>query len=512
MKSTDDECKTFVQNTLHTGLEQLDAPMGQEKKACHDSFGACRKSAGLEACGRLVQRFHQALVSHSVKVGALLRINGLGSSCLCFLGICLQRPHVHVMLHATVGSAGASARDCSLKRAADGNPVISTSLQLFQSFVEEDREGRPLEILQVEVCRYKVEFHPHREPCVAVVMNHGGPAGANQVFMVDANASLSVRKPRTRLPFGLKLPKRIHKNQKPKADPATGSRKPRKRKASRETDAESRRKREKVNQSESDPGRQAERQQPGAPNAGDSDDDRTIRNLFLGGEGETHSDGKDGSGSDASSARKLESPDPGSDTAEPASSSQGFGVGSGALPSSSGGEHMDARKDLEREEHEVIPISTEAMQEEAAAASLIVEQDVEKNQLAHSALPAQSVVPPGTSGGSFFSSELGLTDVAKAVSGRSTCFFCRQQIAKGSLRMCWFSKRQRPSNWVHDACVISLALRDGMLEQVVSKLNELLGQTMAKLTEQPNNASQREVKVALERCLSEADAKHGHTS
>lgn len=73
-------------------------------------------------------------------------------------------------------------------------------------------------------------------------------------------------------------------------------------------------------------------------------------------------------------------------------------------------------------------------------------------------------------GKSFFSKELGLSEVGFALSNQSTCFLCKNRIQKGLVRFSWFHSQRKPSAWVHSACLESLISKDGFLLQSRQKL------------------------------------------
>ena len=60
-----------------------------------------------------------------------------------------------------------------------------------------------------------------------------------------------------------------------------------------------------------------------------------------------------------------------------------------------------------------------------------------------------------------FPRKCGIDDIGFAVSNRSSCYYCKNRIVKGQVRLSWYFETRRPSSWVHVDCVKPLICRDG---------------------------------------------------
>lgn len=131
---------------------------------------------------------------------------------------------------------------------------------------------------------------------------------------------------------------------------------------------------------------------------------------------------------------------------------------------------------INKEEEKVVPMSSTVAFEEKQIAPLaeeVSQTDKERSEAAQ-ALSSKLETPRGSS--SFFSKELGLSDAAVAISGRSMCVHCRTKIPVNSVRFCWFHSKVRPSSWCHSHCLYALTLASGLKSQVVPKLREIIEQ------------------------------------
>lgn len=80
-------------------------------------------------------------------------------------------------------------------------------------------------------------------------------------------------------------------------------------------------------------------------------------------------------------------------------------------------------------------------------------------------------------GKTFFSKECGLHEIALAVSNRSSCYYCKNPIPKGSVRCSCHFNTLRPSVWVHGTCLKHLTERDGFASQTKDRLAHLKRQS-----------------------------------
>lgn len=78
--------------------------------------------------------------------------------------------------------------------------------------------------------------------------------------------------------------------------------------------------------------------------------------------------------------------------------------------------------------------------------------------------------------GSYFSTELGLAEVAFAASGRSICMHCKSKIPIHTVRYSWYHSKVRPPAWCHSRCLFQLIQDSGLKSQAVPKLQALIAQ------------------------------------
>ena len=102
----------------------------------------------LRQCQKVCTCFQPCILDH-LKVGNLLScsVNGISKPLIFFLGICLKRPTLHVLIHATIDSNGL----CTFKTGQAGQLDISTSCQWFCKILKRKPET---EKIQVEVLEY----------------------------------------------------------------------------------------------------------------------------------------------------------------------------------------------------------------------------------------------------------------------------------------------------------------------------------------------------------------------
>ena len=80
---------------------------------------------------------------------------------------------------------------------------------------------------------------------------------------------------------------------------------------------------------------------------------------------------------------------------------------------------------------------------------------------------------PAPKASSFFSRKCGIDDIGFAVSNRSSCYYCKNRIVKGQVRLSWYFETRRPSSWVHVDCVKPLICRDGFRADSVQRMKQL---------------------------------------
>ena len=145
-------------------------------------------------------------------------------------------------------------------------------------------------------------------------------------------------------------------------------------------------------------------------------------------------------------------------------------------------------EDINAESNPIEPISETMIEEEAAAVSLALEieaADQRRSELADH-LRSGAVSAPR---GSYFSEFVGIDSGAYAASGRSMCLHCKTAIPKGDVRFSWYHSRLRPSAWVHSRCVFQLAKASGLVDQVTSRLEGIVGQSASSQSRIQEEAS-----------------------
>ena len=146
----------------------------------------------------------------------------------------------------------------------------------------------------------------------------------------------------------------------------------------------------------------------------------------------------------------------------------------------------------EREDQEVLPVSEHAKQEEISALQEAKNYESSKAE----AVEAATKKKPS----SFFARETGVQDIGLATSSRSTCYFCKDNIPKFSVRYSFFHSRTKPSNWVHAKCLPHLCRREQCLEQTKTRLLELLGSVE---TQSSGSGQEPELSKAIQTTLNE---------
>ena len=114
---------------------------------------------------------------------------------------------------------------------------------------------------------------------------------------------------------------------------------------------------------------------------------------------------------------------------------------------------------------------------------------------------------------SFFSKDLGFSDVGIAASGRSICLSCKKAIPKGSVRYSWFHSRVRPHGWVHAHCILQqiMGSEPSVKDVSVRKLDTLVARLRATgsasssstMRSQPLDAEMLSSACAVQKALQE---------
>ena len=198
LESSTNMCSEFLHSAFHTPFTALDAPTATNDNdsesdidladvgvTCHHQFGGlCRQDQSLDVICKLVKVFNRALLDHNVKVGSLLFMNTDSSSYFGFLGVCMARPMLHVLIEPEQEGTNFLF---------SGEVRFETSHQLFQRMIAGGGNS-----VQVEIWQYSVHMKgTNKGLCVEAL-------GKVRGFTLDKNTRLTVRKARRKLRFQLK--------------------------------------------------------------------------------------------------------------------------------------------------------------------------------------------------------------------------------------------------------------------------------------------------------------------
>lgn len=437
MEMPDKECAKFLEQTLHAPLEELgEADESCVYKTCHQVFGMCRDTPCCQTAAAFVRCFNHSLSDNGIKTGELMSatVGDCGESCLFFLGVCVKKPHVHILFHTEIGSDGF----CSYLTEA-GRPKLSTSQQLFQGFLS--RSSEPIRQISIELWSYSPVYDPTEQPFLRFEVGN-----SKKAFTVDLDATRP-RKTRFKLPFGLKARRAPRKK-------ALGTK-----------------------------AKTLGRKRGPAKNPG------AVAGVLGATRKQRQPKQKQSSSTSTTSSGSTSESDSDSSSQTQSQSVEGFVRDVGL-------------EDHEAEEAEVAPISTEAKKEERLAQQLDAEQEnlkalaMEKSNantatatVANDTGAGSSTDKKGPVKGSFFSKEIGVDQVAIAVSGRSVCYHCKNKIQKGSVRYSFFHSTLRPSAWVHSTCLTPLVRAENCIHQAKGKLSQFTQTFDALANQSPQTAA-----------------------
>lgn len=345
-------------------------------------------------------------------------VNGISKPLIFFLGICLKRPTLHVLIHATIDSNGL----CTFKTGQAGQLDISTSCQWFCKILKRKPET---EKIQVEVLEYSALLSSQNQR-----MEVHANSCAAKTFTIDLHTPYKPRKPRSKLPFGLTLPK----------------------KAQNKSSAAAKQRAQKKKRKGGKRGRPKQNARPKKKFALARDENRLSES--------TPSESSDSDSTSSRSSAKQKDP--------------------------------LRQQDAEAVEVSLDTISKTASTEERTAQDLVREHEkhvqglMDSDGLAETnkANPAESSAQKSKPLSSFFAKEIGVDQISIAVTGRSKCFHCKGTIAKDDVRYSYYHSTKRPSVWVHDKCLAPLAKQSGNVAQVGARLT-LLEQLCSKKPDGP---------------------------
>ena len=390
-------------------------------KLCHTRFGGvCEKSKRRMLSSKLPEVFGRALIDHHLKVGHLLLLKTEADDFLGFLGVCMKRPRLHILIEATADPVTNEVQLVDPR-------LFWTSHQLFERMVVDEQS----KCVTVEVFKYALVLENDvLKICLGASVN---------TFKLDPSTKVHVRKKQLRLPFGLKSKREPKRRAKRAA-------KPTKKKGNRK-------------QKQNAPVAVESEQPLGSKSPGPLPSSSSTNS--------TSSSSSSSSRSDTESGGEVEEPLPFSDDVVK--------------------EEKRARAIVERHDALVAaqvnlqatqpdqPDQPGSLPSSSSTGPSAVRSHAESKQLASQQMPkAQaSTAVKGKFGKTFFSKDLGVSDISHAASARSTCFFCGGRIQKGSVRFCWYHSTVKPSVWVHAMCLQHLIARDGYLAHSRKQMNAL---------------------------------------
>lgn len=197
-----EECTAFLGKVFHCGVTDNavnggtdfneDQEPGEERKDCHSTHGGlCRCTQHLDAIKKYVRIFNDYLKAKELQTGALLFFSSGSESFAGLLGVCMQRPHLHVILKVDINDS----TDTVVFFNPDFPKKIEmlTSHHLFQQLISD-----PKECVTVEAWEYQVSLQ-ESGLVIHALQSLDGKQGT-----LDITARVSSKKPRPKLLFGLK--------------------------------------------------------------------------------------------------------------------------------------------------------------------------------------------------------------------------------------------------------------------------------------------------------------------
>lgn len=400
VSTPEEEISTFLKEAFHcsvcdSGNVQSDSESEtheEEETICHVLYGGlCKQSNKTAAASRLVAVLHHHIIVNHIPIGSLLLMTSGSESVLCFLGICMRRPRLHVLIQATMDAA---SEEVKFAFANDGcSPRMFTSHQVFDQLIS---SGQP-ENVTLELWKYTLQCENYGLQLFA--------SSQEKEWTLDPSMKLNVRKPRAKLPFGLKMPvkKRALTAVKNKSKKQKTKSKVRKKKTSSNSSI------------------------PASHDDGGNSDvapQHTVR-------------------------EETEIPIP---------------ISAAAAQEERVGDQLIQAHEALREERQ-------------ALAEMEMDADVPQAEPASSSRPVMIPTGPAKAKAqptSFFAASIGLDDVGIAVTARSSCHFCGNKIAKGTIRLSWYHNTRKPSSWLHLGCVAPLILKSDLKSASLERLDMLM--------------------------------------
>lgn len=219
-ESSNQHCLDFVGKVFHSDAhtdarasEGLEQARGHEEaaartKTCHSMYGGlCQKTSQRQLICKLVRMLNRCLTEHGLGVGSLLSITTSATSFLGFLGTCMQKPHLHMLVkaHLDIESEEVSFFE---EGETSPRPVLLTSHQLFHQLGVNLNEN-----IKCEVWGYQVLLRGS-----GLLLQ---TSAVTKSFTLSPAMKLERKKPRRSLRFGLKAPNRKRKTRK-KTQQGTG--------------------------------------------------------------------------------------------------------------------------------------------------------------------------------------------------------------------------------------------------------------------------------------------------
>ena len=258
----DENCQDFVSQALHAGFDFPLDEADDVSNTCHTTYGQCEKDPVFHTTCKFVRAFNNSILQTKIKVGDLLHLTNplTGGTYLFFLGVCLRRPTVHVLLYAQIGEDGL----CRFQVEDRNRLKISTSCQLFREILS-GPDAKP-DKFQGEIWKYKVVLS-HEAPELLINVS-----GDTKAFEIDTTVKYQPKKKHFKLPFGLRMPARKKTNTRGSTKKTEKTGKTSRKKRERTQETEEKKELVRISDSDNDDGVLISSASPSVP-AGDASDD-----------------------------------------------------------------------------------------------------------------------------------------------------------------------------------------------------------------------------------------------
>ena len=428
LEEADNDCTSFLAKALHQVFEQrrvedLEAD-AEEHPVCFSVSGGCRSTPRWDKATSFVKAFNNCIIDNHVRVGNLMSIRNsqTGDLHVFFLGVCLRRPTLHVLIRASLQANGL----CEFARSGSRDRIrVETSWQLFKDILSSS--GEDISQLQAEVLEYRASFSPDNGQRMKVCVSPNGPA-AVKTFIIDRTVRYPPRKQRPKLPFGLKLPGTKQKTQ---------SKRPKK---------------------------AAAKKKRGKPDGG-------AKGAAVGVPRDVVAVSSENSASEKPSDEEDSDEDSGSSSGNESSTATSSRAQGDVETSEVLADSISSR--AVREAKAAVSLTEEHD-------TKIAEVTEQYQGQGKTILPASKLSSaPATTYKSYFRANTGLDSIGFAASARSKCFDCQEMIAKKAIRFSWYYNCAKPLAWVHKDCLASITRKTKHQEQVLSQLQALQTQELA---------------------------------